>query len=1083
MKHESLKLGALALSSQRLNKLLLIMAGLSLLLIGTCWWAIDRVLEEERDKVNFHFARLVESIHEYESFLHNVADAYDRTNQNVKTDVRPMSRVELMQQGDERVFQNRGLAMSQPFTLSERTRYSQAELQGAYSLGVQLTDYYSTFWSSSYYSAPQTFLFSPSDQFNIAVPGIDGSRRQAVLLKGNFFDVTGRLFQALLQQRGQLNDTQVRWMRAPLDLLSGTRNIIAFIGVDITPEIMPARQDNDLLTFAALLDAGKFNELDRLLERPIDNEVTLISPTGEVLLGLAQDHIDSPAGLSIDSDGLHFKVSSSGSQQWVGLYTVSYRSFFRYAQWPLLGILGVFLFALLAGWRVNRWYRTQIVDPAQRANRRLTESEAFNRVMLHSAPVGLCVVQRNNSKVLLENQRAQEWQGTAELISLLKRDYQDQEPQEVQIEVAGRHLLVCFVSTRYQGEDVVLCGFNDITRHVDDAQLMEQARLSADQASAAKTLFLATMSHEIRTPLYGVLGNLELLGLTELSPRQHDYLQTIQRSSSVLFQLISDVLDVSKIESGQMALETSTFSPLDVFEDAVRSYAATAGNKGLQVFACADANLPAQMRGDSGRIRQIINNLLGNAVKFTDSGRVVLRLKVTDLDQTHASLQWQVSDTGPGISEKQLATLFKPFTQVNGSERAGGAGLGLSICARLAELMGAKLRVVSEPGLGSSFSLHIRLPVVPGPLADCADIELDDVAVHVRAPMKELEQNLIDWLSRWGARAMVLPDDFNGNSQSLLLDMGQSNTEVAIWHGQRVTVSERGQSQPQPTEQGWEVSSFDIRAIARALTLACPGPARQLAARRTDTTIPEGLRVLVAEDNPINRAILQEQLEALGARVVIAENGEEALQRWRPELFDLIITDVNMPLLNGYELTRALRARDAQTPIIGVTANAMREEGEQCLAAGMNAWIVKPLSLKTLRQALITHCATGSSPQLPSPAVVQAGDMDGWISFSPAMHRLFIETMQDDINMAEQALDQSDSTGVVRHLHRMNGSLASVRASQLSAACNRLEILLLDKPLDAESADAVRTLLERLEVMLRALPTDPGTDESPSNGR
>ena len=225
------------------------------------------------------------------------------------------------------------------------------------------------------------------------------------------------------------------------------------------------------------------------------------------------------------------------------------------------------------------------------------------------------------------------------------------------------------------------------------------------------------MSHEIRTPLYGVLGNIELLELTSLDKRQREYLSTIQRSSSVLFQLISDVLDVSKIESGQMAVEAKDFCPLDVFEDAVRSYAATAANKGLTIFACADATLPPRVRGDAVRIRQIINNLLSNAIKFTDSGRVVLRLKVSELEQGQVSLQWQVSDTGVGISEQQLAQLFKPFSQVGGSERAGGAGLGLSICARLCEMMGANLRVVSEPGLGSSFSLHTRLPVVAGSLA------------------------------------------------------------------------------------------------------------------------------------------------------------------------------------------------------------------------------------------------------------------------------------------------------------------------------------------------------------------------------
>jgi two-component system capsular synthesis sensor histidine kinase RcsC len=1081
MKTESLKLGALALSSQRLNKLLLILAGLTLLLVSMCYWAFDRVLEEERDKVDLHFGRLVESIHEYETFLRNVASAYDRTNQNIQTDIRPLSRVEIMQKGDERVFQNRGLAMSQPFTLSERVRFSQAQLQGAYSLGVQLTDYYSTFWSSSNYAAPQTFLFSPSDQFNIAIPGVEGSRKQSVLFKNNFFDLTGSLHQQLLAQRSLLNDRKVRWTRAPAGLLDGSKMIVALIGVDITPSIMPAQQDEGLLAMVALLDAKRINGADKLGLKSINDRVTLISPSGDVLLGDAQDPVSVPMGLSFEAEGLRFKLTSSGPEQWVGLYAISYKSFFRYAQWPLLGVAGVFVLALLSGWRVNRWYRARIVEPAQRANRRLTESEAFNRAMLHSAPIGLCVVQRNNSKVLLENQRAQEWQGTAELISLLKRDYSNEEPREVQIEVAGRFLLVCFMSTRYQGEDVVLCGFNDITRHVDDAQLLEQARRAADEASAAKTLFLATMSHEIRTPLYGVLGNLELLGLTDLDARQRDYLQTIGRSSSVLFQLISDVLDVSKIESGQMALENTTFSPLDVFEDAVRSYAATATNKGLQVFACADATLPALMSGDAGRIRQIVNNLLSNAIKFTESGRVMLRLKVSELTATQASLQWQVSDTGVGISEKQLAGLFRPFSQISGSEGAGGAGLGLSICARLSELMDAQLRVVSEPGLGSSFSLHVRLPIIAGALPDSADIKLDGLAVHIRAPLKELEHALADWLNRWGAHATVLPAGYQGDAHSILLDLSANPAHGEPWTGGRLTVSDLGHRQPQPTSDGWTVNAFDIRSIARALMLAHSGAVQAREVSGPGPLNCQGLRVLVAEDNPINRAILQEQLEALGAQVITTPDGEEALQRWSPEAFDVVITDINMPRVNGYELTRALRKRDALTPIIGVTANAFREEGEQCLAAGMTAWIVKPLSLKLLRKTLLEHA--GLRDLAPDAASIKAReeqhhqDLDGWISLSPAMHKLFISTMQEDISNVHQGLEQLDTERVVRHLHRMSGSLATVCASHLSAACNTAETALHSQSLNAALVAQVQALLRRLDIAVLAL-----TDNSRPHG-
>lgn len=1078
MKYESFKLGVLTQSSQRLNKLLLVLAGLTLLLVSACYWSVERVLEDERAKVDFHFGRLIENIHEHETYLRNVAVAYNRTNQNTVTSLHAHSRVEIMTRDDERVYQNRGLAMSMPFTLSERTRYNANDLQGAYSLGVQLTDYYNTFWSGSHYSAPQTFLFSPTDQFNIAIPGIDGTRKPAALQKSNFFEVTGRLYNALLPERERLNDNRVRWIRAPEGLLAPNKNIVAFIGIDITPSIMPARRDEGPLTLVSLLDPSQTNDMERLLAISIDNHYALISPTGDVLLGDVDEDRQVPLGFSLQRDGLRFRVQTSGDEPWIGLYTISYQGFFRYAQWPLLGAAGLFLLVALLGWRASVWYSTRVVQPAQRANDRLIESESFSRTMLHSAPIGLCVVQRNNGHVLMENDRAREWQGTGELVSLLKRDCANQEPGEVQIQVADRHLLASFISARYQGEDVVLWGFNDITRHVDDAQLMEQARRAADQASAAKTLFLATMSHEIRTPLYGVLGNLELLGLTELGPRQRDYLQTIQRSSSVLFQLISDVLDVSKIESGQMALETATFSPLDLLEDAARSYAAFASNKGLRVYACVDAALPALMSGDPGRILQILNNFLSNAIKFTDSGRVVIWLKVTEVDSTHASLQWQVSDTGSGISEKQLGQLFKPFSQLSGSERAGGAGLGLSICARLSEMMGANLRVVSEPGLGSSFSLHIRLPIVPGALPDCTDISISGLAVFVRAPLKEMEQSLIEWLGRWGAQAMALPEGFSGDEGAILVDL--SPDAAGIWNGQRLFVGELFESQPRYTDKGWTINAFDIRSIARALTLACRGPGQTQPAVSQPPPRRLNLRILMAEDNPINRGILQEQLQALGVQVSATEDGEEALQRWTQDAFDAVITDINMPRMNGYELALALRERGARIPIIGVTANALREEGERCLASGMNAWMVKPLSLKSLRQALLDYCPQGLDAVAESPLL--HSDLEGWITFSPQMRTLFIATMQDDIQQTRIGLKNANTAQVVQYLHRMNGAFASVCALRLADACKEWEDTLMTQSLDLASTDAIHALLNRLEAVLNALRLDPQTGTGPLNG-
>ena len=1074
MKQAKVRLGALALSSLRLNKLLLLLTGFALLLVSMSYWAVNRVLKEEGEKTDFHFARLMESIHEHETFLRIAVQSYSQANENLLIDSQPHSHEVLIRQGDERLFQNRDTAKSLPFTVSQRDKFTHAEMQGVYSLGVQLTDLFTAYWSDSHYVAPQVFVFSPSDQFTIAVPGIEGTRQSSLLLKSNFFDVTKRLYDELMVHRHALGSDELIWIKAPQDLIQKRKYIVGAVGLNLSRNFMPpGTEANDLVILNALLDVSDIGDLERLLMHPTNSRLTLISPAGDVLLGDAGDVEDLPMGLSITRDGLRFKLSSGGATPWVGLYAISYQNFFGYAKWPLAGAAGLLVLFGLIGWRFNRWYRKQIIEPAQRASQSLAESEEFNRAMLDSAPVGLCVVERSTGEILLENQRAHEWQGTPELIALLKRDYGEHELGEVQLEVAGRYLQACFVFTRYKGKNVVLCGFNDVTRHVDDANLMEQERRSADEASKAKTLFLATMSHEIRTPLYGVLGNLELLGLTSLNERQREYLQTIQRSSTVLFQLISDVLDVSKIESGQMAVEAKSFCPLDLFEDCVLSYSAAASNKGLKIFACADAQLPPLLSGDAVRIRQIINNLLSNAIKFTDTGWVVFRLKVIGIEQGQAALQWQVSDTGVGISEEQLTRLFKPFSQVGGSERAGGAGLGLSICASLSEMMGANLRVVSEPGLGSSFSLHISLPVIAGSLDNCADIDLQGVSVYVRAARNDIGQILADWLNRWGASAQVLPAAALPDNPAILLDLDPDLPLMPPWPGERVLATGSGRSQPQRTGRGWEVNAYDIRAIGRTLMQIAHGTVPQTPASVVPYAASLELSVLVAEDNPVNQEILREQLKALGVRVTLADDGEQALARWKEASFDLVITDVNMPKLDGYQLTRRLRELDPQVPIIGVTANALREEGERCLEAGMNVWLVKPLSLTTLRQTLSAWCPPSAEAPfgaLEAPAALpQADDLHDWITLSPAMHRLFIATMQDDLVQAQLALQEANTSKLISYVHRMHGSFATVGAVNLAEACNQCEMALLREPLNPASVEANQVLLERLRKVVARL--------------
>ncbi|UCR84566.1 hybrid sensor histidine kinase/response regulator [Pseudomonas chlororaphis] len=422
--------------------------------------------------------------------------------------------------------------------------------------------------------------------------------------------------------------------------------------------------------------------------------------------------------------------------------------------------------------------------------------------------------------------------------------------------------------TRYQGEDALLCAFHDVTSHIEGAAMLEQARRSAAAASEAKTLFLATMSHEIRTPLYGVLGTLELLGLTRLDARQREHLQTIQRSSSTLFQLISDVLDISKIESGQMAIESQAFCPLQMIEDTLHAYSVFAENKGLLLYACVDATLPDQLLGDPVRIRQILNNLLSNAIKFTDTGRVVLRVRVLECVDGQASLEWQVTDSGIGISPAQQERLFDTFYQVRDASSEAGAGLGLAICRWLTEMMNGQMRVVSEPGLGSSFSLRLGLKVMPGSLEGCADILPTTQAVYVRAPAVELTQSTCDWLNRLGVVAKPLPAFVEESRQaSLLVDVLPSDS-LPAWAGPESCASAASPLRP------------SHRKVAPWMCMMCgplPGPSPDPARKTIAPAAPEcdlssrlGLHILVAEDNAINQAIIKEQLEALGCRVTAA---------------------------------------------------------------------------------------------------------------------------------------------------------------------------------------------------------------------
>ncbi|QIE85930.1 hybrid sensor histidine kinase/response regulator [Pseudomonas nitroreducens] len=1074
--HDHGSIRKLASSSLRLNVVLLCAVSLALMLVGACYWALGRVVQEERDKVHFHFTRLVGDIHEHEAFLARIAQQSDESTQREDLNVIPLQRRMLVREKGMEIHEGREFSFAMPFTLAQQVRHiGPQEKPGPFSFGVMLANFYSSYWSTSVFPSPQVLVIDLRGPTSLAVPSIGNFRGQRPLTRRSYLTVVDQVRHRLEIRQPERGDTQVHWAQAESYTGGPGRELLGFVSVDLPDKLW---WDSDLdrqVVAVSLLDLERINDFEQILDRPVFDQLELISPNGRVLIDSVGSAGDYDEGLNLSAGGMVFKVHSGADGGWTALYRLSYASFFRYAKWQFLGGLLLVLGSLAGGWFAIRWYSRRVIRPARRAHLEIVESDAFSRAVIQTAPVALCVLRHGSHEVVMQNRLAKLWLGDAEAITRVSRewDLDDRSGEmsgEVVFEVEGRALHASFAPTRYRGENVVLCAFNDISAHKQAQQMLADAKLSADAASEAKSVFLATMSHEIRTPLYGVLGTLELLGLTELTHQQRDYLATIQRSSSTLLQLISDILDVSKIEAGQMALEAVEFNPLELAEEVVAGYAGVAEGKQLQLYACIDANVPGLVRGDAVRIRQILANLLSNALKFTDIGRVVLRLRTVIGEAGETSLQWQVTDTGIGMSDAQQQRLFEPFYQAHGHEHTvSGTGLGLSICARLSQLMGGQLRVVSETGLGSSFTFTLALPILERvqPLVDGSS--LLPQPIYVRAPVKELAQSLAAWIECWGGSALVqdeLPPAVPPGA--VLLDLLSAEDEP-LWNGARVCALTEAGAQPQASAQGWEVSLYHLAGIAQALRLAQQGGDGEVRQTPRVARLGKlGLRVLVAEDNPINQALLKEQLEELGCRVTLTSNGREALQRWAPGAFDALLTDVNMPVMNGYELVGELRRQDSWLPIIGVTANALREEGERCMAVGMNAWLVKPMSLRTLHDGLLKVCghAAVEPPESQEMPVAPAQDR---IQVSEKMRDLFLRTMRQDMQGVTDALQAGDLATVRQQVHRLRGALAVVQAHGLSDACGAVEEALIAQPAGPELSAAVTILLGRIEAALASL--------------
>ncbi len=1057
------------------------MVPLLILLVGGLYWGVQRIVAEQQEKLTVHFSLMSRTIGQHERFLWRLQDENARLAALRFGDAAFLQQQPLPSRPGWRMFRGQAQGVHLPFSLICAARDCPDRDDDTWGAGQYLSDTFTSFWSTSSVPSGDAFLLDLESYLSIAAPGIGAGEASAPMTEARFLAVDARIRQALVEQTGVGRryagpaGRDILWLQSA-DLPD------MMIGVVRAP--IPAQTWHGAagrpaeIHVATLLRFERTAIYEAATGKPSYDDIWLTHRDRYLLVGgdsapsIAEPESGSDRPVrAYTADGLVFHFKSRNGQ-WDAYYRIGYARLFSDSAGLGVAAVVLLLLGLAAAVGYGYWYERRVVAPAERDQRDLMDSEAFNRTIIATTPVALGVLRRDSGRLLFGNPLARQWLDLAEDGEAATSPTLERLREQLAGRVGagtldgfssrdGAVLQVAYAPTRYRKQDVILCAFTDISARAEIERTLERSRRDADRASAAKSTFLATMSHEIRTPLYGVLGTLELLELTPLGEEQRRYLATIKSSSAILLQLISDILDTTRIETGQMVLESEAFSPRQLVEDAVSAYAAMAWQKQLLLFASIDPDIPAALRGDPGRISQILNNLISNAIKFTGSGHVIVRLQSRGEREGKARIGIEVADTGAGIDAEHRARLFEPFYQIDAGEHEfRGAGLGLSICMQLAKLMGGRIELDSAPGAGSCFSLELALEREPEGDAQAAP-DLSGIRLQVRAAHPELAENTCRWLRRWGADARLAdPSPLASTPDDVLVDVMLADaTPPPSWKGRHMVAAS---ALAMPLSAG-TADANRLDSIANVIAAHLRGEPVAVDAQAVGS-LPEPLRmkVLIAEDNPINRATLAHQLHLLGCTVTSATDGAEALVRWREQgPFDVVLTDVNMPRLNGYGLARAIREENGRVRIIGVTANAMREEEAKCRDAGMNAWLVKPIGLRALYRHLRGDALKPATAPEPLP------DSDE-TQLPSRFTGLFNEAMRDDIARARDALAAHRSGDLLATLHRMRGAMAMMRMADLIARFEQLEERIRGDGLDERVDGDVEAALRSLETALMA---------------
>jgi two-component system, sensor histidine kinase and response regulator len=657
---------------------------------------------------------------------------------------------------------------------------------------------------------------------------------------------------------------------------------------------------------------------------------------------------------------------------------------------------------------------------------------------------------------------------------------------------------------------------------VDISDLVRATRV-AEEASAAKSRFLANMSHELRTPMNAILGMLRLLQRTPLNAHQADYGSKAEGAARSLLGLLDDILDFSKIEAGKLTLDPRPFAVEHLLRDLAVVLSHSLGDKPVELLFDIDPALPSRLLADDLRLRQVLINLCGNAIKFTPHGEVVLRLRVLAADTTRVRVACSVSDTGIGISPEHHARIFSGFTQAEASttRRYGGTGLGVAISQRLVALMGGTLQLDSSVGVGSTFSFEIDLCPAPAEVPALAAPSVDVPAPAVRCLIVDDNARARDVLGAmaqalgWHASTAGSPDEALASAartpgcfHAVLFDATMPGLDARGWlrslralgsiDGRSVAVSMAAQGGELPAASQEAAAAHLVKPFTRSMLAHALGAARA-AARRGDAihtapslpaaTTPQrlaGLRLLVVEDNANNQQIARELLTDEGAHVSVAADGALAVQHLadRPTAFDAVLMDLQMPVMDGLTATREIRQRLGlrTLPIIAMTANAMDADRQACLDAGMDAHVGKPFDLDTLVAVLLQHGgAAASAARRPPEEAIDAValaliDVDAALARMAGKRAVYARALDAYVADLPRACDKAaahlaagDRAAARRLMHSHKGMAATLGAAALSRLAARLEMQFKDDPAGPQDHSLLSTWQRGVDLAQPAL--------------